>query len=69
MKDNGGIYFLRHADDDSQYTNEMVGGTMTATCATIFSDEQIKNSESILLRRHTARLRGGIKICRIGQFG
>jgi hypothetical protein len=34
-----------------------------------FSDEQIKNSESILLRRHTALLRGGIEICRVGQFG
>jgi hypothetical protein len=34
MKSNGGIHFIRHADD--QYTNEMVGRTMTATCTTIF---------------------------------
>jgi hypothetical protein len=31
--------------------------------------EQIKNSESILLRIHTVRLRGGIEGCRLGQFG
>jgi hypothetical protein len=34
-----------------------------------FSDEQIKNSRSILLRSHTARLRGGIEGCHVGQFG
>jgi hypothetical protein len=28
-----------------------------------------QNSESILLRRHTTRLRGGTEICRVGQFG
>jgi hypothetical protein len=37
--------------------------------AQLFFDEQIKNSGSILLRRHTARLRGGIEGCRVGQFG